>query len=64
MKQGKQMSEKTLEIHMAELREQIARDIESNELLLLDAKQLGSDAYLVAYRSRMACAAIARGLVK
>lgn len=64
MDRGAGMTEKTLEIHLAELREQIARDIESNELLLLDAKQLGSDAYLVAHRSRMACAAIARGLVK
>jgi hypothetical protein len=64
MDRGAGMSEKTLEIYMSELREQIARDIESNELLLQDAKQLGSDALLVAYRSRMACAAIARGLVK
>jgi hypothetical protein len=56
--------EKTLEIHLAELREQIAREIESNETLLIDARELGSDAYLVAHRSRMACAAIARGLVK
>ena len=58
------MMEKTLEIHLAELREQIAREIESNETLLIDARELGSDAYLVAHRSRMACAAIARGLVK
>lgn len=53
--------EKTLEIHLAELREQIALDIESKrEALLEEAKALGADAYLVASRTLMVCASIAR----
>ena len=52
--------EKTLEIHLAEQREAIARAIEENETLLEDARKISADAYLVAHRSRMACAAIVR----
>ena len=52
---------KTLEIHLAEERERIAQQIESKrEALLEDAKALGADAYLVASRTLMVCAGIAR----
>jgi len=49
----------------AELREQIAQDIEKAGIeMKADARQIGSDAFLVTNRVVMACAAIARGLVK
>jgi len=48
----------------AELREQIAKDIEKAGLeMKAEAAQIGSDAYLVTIRTTMTCAAIARGLV-
>ena len=56
--------EKTLEIHLAELREQIAKDIEKAGLeMKADAALIGADAYLVSIRTTMACATVARGLV-
>jgi hypothetical protein len=49
----------------SELREQIAQDIEKAGIeMKVEAKQIGSDAFLVTNRVVMACAAIARGLVK
>lgn len=54
--------EKTLDIQLAELREQIAQDIENRSKgLLEDAKSIGSDAYLVATQTVLACTLIARG---
>ena len=56
---------KTLEIELAELREQIAQDIEKAAIeLKSEAREISADAYLVTNRVTMACAAIARGLVK
>jgi hypothetical protein len=56
---------KTLEIELAELREQIAKDIEKAGLELKEeARLIGADAYLVTTRATMALAAVARGLVK
>ena len=49
----------------SELREQIAQDIEKAGIeMKVEAKQIGSDAFLVTNRVVMACAAIARGLIK
>ena len=49
----------------AELREQIAQDIEKAAIeLKSEAREISADAYLVTNRVTMACAAIARGLVK
>ena len=49
----------------SELREQIAQDIEKAGIeMKVEAKQIGSDAFLVTNRVVMACVAIARGLVK
>jgi uncharacterized protein YbjQ (UPF0145 family) len=56
---------KTREIELAELREQIAKDIEKAGLEMKEeAAQIGADAYLVSIRTTMACAAVARGQVK
>lgn len=48
----------------AELREQIAKDIEKAGLeMKAEAAQIGSDALLISIRTTMVCAAIARGLI-
>jgi hypothetical protein len=53
---------KTLKIELAELREQIAKDIEKAGLEMKeDAKLIGADAYLVSIRTTIACATVARG---
>ena len=54
--------EKTVEIQIKELREQIAKEIMDCDEIVEAAKELGPDAYLVAHRTRMACAVIAKGL--
>jgi hypothetical protein len=45
-----------------QLRKSIYDDIMAESSLIEEAKELGSDAYLVAHRTRMACAIIALGL--
>jgi len=45
-----------------EIREKIAKEIMDCAEIVESAKELGSDAYLVAHRTRMACAVIAKGL--
>ena len=56
------ITNKTLEMHLADQREGIATTIEAvREQVLADAKELGGDAYLVASRTLMVCAALARG---
>ena len=45
-----------------QLREQIAKEIMDCTEIVENAKVLGPDAYLVAHRTRMACAVIAKGL--
>jgi hypothetical protein len=56
------MTEKTLEIHFQELREQIAQEIEVAAVEMReDAQGVSSDAALIAHRVSMICAAIARG---
>lgn len=53
--------EKTLEIHLKEQREAIAYKIETlREEILAEAKALGADALLVASRTLMICADMAR----
>jgi hypothetical protein len=44
-----------------EIRDKIHDEIMAEQSLLEEAKQFGSDAYLVATRTRWACAIIARG---
>lgn len=44
-----------------ELREKIAKEIMDCKDIVEDAKELGSDAYLVAFRTRLACAALIVG---
>ena len=51
--------EKTIEIQLQELREQIAREIEAVDLS--DFKSVGSDAFLGAIRTRTVASIIARG---
>jgi hypothetical protein len=46
-----------------EIRDKIYNEIMNNKEILEDSKALGSDAYLVASRTRWACAVIAKGLV-
>ena len=49
----------------AEIREQIAQDIEKAGIeMKAEARQISGDAYLVTNRVVMSCAAIARGFVK
>jgi hypothetical protein len=45
-----------------EIRNKIYDEIMENKSLVEDAKLLGADAYLIASRTRWACAIIARGI--
>jgi hypothetical protein len=54
--------EKTLEIHLKELRAEIAADIAAMDIS--DAKAVGSDCYLGASRTKMVAEIVALGLTK